>query len=59
MVLIDLLHNLLHALLKLGCGPFCGVKNFFIVELNYYIEEISCYKQKKKNKTSETNTKKT
>jgi hypothetical protein len=39
MVLINLLHNLLHALLKLGCGPFCGVKNFFIVELNYYIEE--------------------
>ncbi len=24
-------------LLKLAFGPFCGVKNFFIVELNYHI----------------------
>jgi hypothetical protein len=38
MFLLDQLQGLLHMLLKLACGPFCGVRNFFIVELNCHID---------------------
>jgi hypothetical protein len=38
MLLPNDLHGLLHALLKLGCGPFYKVRNFFIIELHCHIE---------------------